>query len=831
MKKRSFMTVCLSLFLALACAFSACGQEDAKKKQAAFKPSADANPTYTYNTYTSVSPSNWNELTYKDQNDMQIMSYVGSSLFAFDYKYDANGNILDGQFVVNYDFATALEDVTADYVGQYGITEDSANQVWEITIRSDGQWEDGTPIKAEDFIYSMKEQLNPLFKNYRADTYYNGSVNLYKAWNYVMQGSEGVFSAKDAFGVYSESLDSQLIFCLGQYEGVDNYFRTSMGLPKTYTAANAAALLNAYGAGVDTTVVATMEGKTLAEIKADAAMKEQWNKIIGWWQTEPNEELHFFVMNASLPAVDFDEVGIKATGDYKIVVAMTSGIEFVDEDGNLTYHCPYEFASLPLVKRDLYESCKVAPTTEGGLWTTTYNTTKETTASWGPYKLTNYQSGKTYTLSRNDKWYGYGMSENEGLYQTDKIVCETIDKYNTAFLKFRSGELDSIGIDVSVAQDYKYSDRAFFTPDEFVSSMQLQSNEESLKNRSTATENRMLLKYKDFRNALAIGFDRKDFVNKTTTSSQAGYGLYNSMHYYDIANGGVYRDTDYAKKTLCHVYGVDETKYDSLDDAVNAITGYTPTLAKQLIDKAYDEAVAAGDLKTTDKVKFTMGTAIINEATQRTYEYLKEAWTELFKGTKLEGKFDMELKAFGDDWADSFKLRSEYDICMGGWSGAPWNPGYFIMAYLSPQYMYSASWDTSSHMLEATVHGVKETERGLVVTNDENDVYTATRALYGESGASWYELLNKDFGEGVLKADYRCELLAQMEEEVLKQYYSVPYGNYFSASLMGFKTEYKTYTYNTFMSYGGIKYMTYNYSDAQWNEFIKYMGNTSFDYR
>ena len=48
---------------------------------------------------------------------------------------------------------------------------------------------------------------------------------------------------------------------------------------------------------------------------------------------------------------------------------------------------------------------------------------------------------------------------------------------------------------------------------------------------------------------------------------------------------------------------------------------------------------------------------------------------------------------------------------------------------------------------------------------------------------------------------------------------------------MGFKTEYKTYTYNTFMSYGGIKYMTYNYSDAQWNEFIKYMGNTSFDYR
>ena len=25
--------------------------------------------TYTYHTYTSVSPSNWNELTYQDSND------------------------------------------------------------------------------------------------------------------------------------------------------------------------------------------------------------------------------------------------------------------------------------------------------------------------------------------------------------------------------------------------------------------------------------------------------------------------------------------------------------------------------------------------------------------------------------------------------------------------------------------------------------------------------------------------------------------------------------------------------------------------------------------
>ena len=272
--------------------------------------------------------------------------------------------------------------------------------------------------------------------------------------------------------------------------------------------------------------------------------------------------------------------------------------------------------------------------------------------------------------------------------------------------------------------------------------------------------------------------------------------------------------------------------YGSLDDAVGAITGYNPTAAKALIDKAYDEAFAAGEIKATDTVKFTMGSAVINEAVTRQFTYLKEAWTALFKGTKLEGRFDMELKSFGDDWAKAFKDRSEYDVCLGGWTGAAWDPGYFIMAYLSPDYMYSASWDTSSHMLEATVHGVKTSGDGkLVVTNVAEDAYTATLPLFGSSGNSWYELLNGKLGDGKLNAEFRCELLAQMEEEVLVQYYTIPYANRFVASLISFKTELKSYTYNTFTAYGGIKYMTYNYSDAQWAEFVNYMGGSSFDYR
>ena len=48
----------------------------------------EADKGYTYRTYTALSPSNWNELTYKDNNDTQIMSYIGDSFFQYNFKYD-----------------------------------------------------------------------------------------------------------------------------------------------------------------------------------------------------------------------------------------------------------------------------------------------------------------------------------------------------------------------------------------------------------------------------------------------------------------------------------------------------------------------------------------------------------------------------------------------------------------------------------------------------------------------------------------------------------------------------------------------------------------------
>ena len=364
-----------------------------------------------------------------------------------------------------------------------------------------------------------------------------------------------------------------------------------------------------------------------------------------------------------------------------------------------------------------------------------------------------------------------------------------------------------------------------------------------MENRQEAGINKTILCQPDFRKALSLGLNRDAYAKTTTTSSLAGFGLFNSMHYYDVANGRAYRESDAAKQALCDFYGVDVDEFGSLDEAVDAITGYDLVQARALVDSAVAKAIEAGDLKAdaegnvTDKVVLTYGSSEDNETVRRYYDTLKAQWTELMKGTKLEGKFELDFDAsFGSKWATDF-MAGAYDICQGGWTGAAWDPGYLLMAYLDPDTAYSAAWDTSTEMAEFTIRGVVETEEQAEdkdgnpifeedgttpvmetvykATNDEKDVFTATLSLW-----TWWEILNDDLQAGVWDDTLRVELIAHLEKAVLEKGYSVPVMYSFGASLMSFQVDYVTYEYNTFMGYGGIAYMSYNYSDAQWAEWV-----------
>ena len=115
----------------------------------------------------------------------------------------------------------------------------------------------------------------------------------------------------------------------------------------------------------------------------------------------------------------------------------------------------------------------------------------------------------------------------------------------------------------------------------------------------------------------------------------------------------------------------------------------------------------------------------------------------------------------------------------------------------------------------------------------------------GENGADitetmslidWYNCLNAnegakyDWSANALEQSQRLQLIAALEKEVLKVYYSVPLFNRFSASMLSYKVDYVTYEYNTFMGYGGLKYMTYNFDDAAWAAEVAAQNN-EIDYK
>ena len=75
----------------------------------------------------------------------------------------------------------------------------------------------------------------------------------------------------------------------------------------------------------------------------------------------------------------------------------------------------------------------------------------------------------------------------------------------------------------------------------------------------------------------------------------------------------------------------------------------------------------------------------------------------------------------------------------------------------------------------------------------------------------------------------RLDILSALEGAVLLNYNFVPIMDDASASLRGMQINYKTEEYIFGMGFGGVKYYTYNYSDAEWDAFVQ-QNNGTLDY-
>lgn len=757
---------------------------------------------YTMREYTSQMPSQWCTILSSDNVNNEMESYFTSAFYEFNYKFDANGKIVPGAYTVEYSAATKLEDVTKKYAGQYGLAADAEKgQAFAMTLRNDLKWDDGTPIKATDFVYSMSQQLSPKYLFATASNYYSGNYVIHNAQNYVKQGQKGMFPAYSVMKEYNVADDAKLIYST----------TNSRVAEKGFTPEVIVAAFEIEGMTVEK--INALNGKSLADIKKDAALNETWEALLGAWKTDPNEELDFFETEYEYPAMDFSEVGyFVGDNEYELVMVIDGTLNPLDAEGNLTYEAGYYFSGWPLVKKDLWERCEDQSKTP---YANSYCTTQEKSASWGPYKLTNYQDQKTYTVSRNDKWFGYGLPQYANQYQTDAIVTEKIEEWDTAWLAFQKGNLDGIGMDVKIAADYRTSKRAYFTPETYTFDLNIQSNATS----KTDKRNNLLLNYADFRKAISLSLDRDDYCAKNNPSSQAALGLLNSMYYNDVENGKVYRDSIQAKEAILNAYGatknadgswkVGETTYTDIEDALDATTGYNLTLARQLVENAVAQAKKDGKYSDGDEIILTYGIETQTANTDRVKNWFQAAFDNMTKGTSIEGKVKIEYFMFSSaTWSKQFK-DGEYDLCFSAWGNAPFNPAYLLCeTQISEDNRYAKKWDPKT---------VSVTVKATPDADHKDGIYTYNLE-------KWRLILQGKDGCPVNFKNFPMEdqltALGAVETAILKEYYSIPVFSRYSASLMGYKVDYISYEYNTFMGYGGIRYMTFNYDDTAWAEFV-----------
>ena len=802
---------------------------------------------FIWKTSVSTLASNWNPHTYQTADDSVPLDYTTSGLYTFvfnDELHPVEGKDPFTGYYIMPEMALELPvDVTAEIKAahpEFNIPESATTgYAYKIVLRDDLCWDDGTPIHAVDFVESFKRLLDPRFLNYRAADWYGQTLSIAGAENYFNQGRTTWYAADSLYTVYSEDLDTELVFKLGPDDDVigahcsmrDSFGFTDAGYDLEATQAYLAQL------GVAVEVLQQMEGKTLAEIKADETMKAGWETLIGWWQTDPNEELDFFVAAKSYAdGFSFDNVGIIASGENELTIVLDRSLAGFDLLYNLSG------VATQLVKIDLYDSCLKMEEGVGGaeVWSSTYNTTLETTASFGPYKMSYFQTSKAMHFVRNDNWFGYTDGNHiykdpvDGkvypMYQTTEIDIQVVDEAATRKLMFMKGQLMGYGLGTDDYATLRHSEYCYATPAETIfflilnGHMQAIQERENQDNFNKAEKDLEMLTNKAFHMALGLAYDKDNFAATISPSRSGALGIIGESYIYDPESGARYRDTDQAKKVLCDFYGVDYTKFKSLDEAVATITGYDPEQAKVLLGQAFQEGIEAGYINDTNNdgicdqtIEIMYALSADSQFMTDTLDYLNEKIAEVATGTPFEGKIVFTKSApLGNDWSKAIR-EGQADTVLGGWSGSLLDPFGLTDLYTNPSKQYDAAWYDATKVtltINVPVNGVNQDV--TLTLKQWSDALNGTAVKVDD--------VEYNFGSGQADMQVRLDILAACEGKILESYNYLPMLQDGSMALLSMQVFYVVEDYNPIMGRGGIAYTKYNYNESEWADFVASMG-------
>ena len=800
------LTKILALLLAMVMVLSCVA--GCKKNPSTDNPDTGAKAEYTNRGYTVQLGTNWNPHTWENNADDSILQYLETPLAIPSIKDSENGIY---QWV--FKAATSITDVTADHkddLTKYKVTlpegqtaeQTDSGYVFEIKLNPEMKWENGTAINADTYIYSMKALLDPTMMNYRANLYYNGESAVAGAYNYYYALSKGIYPVVS----YNKAMTmnpKDVYINMWEDWGAEGY-----------TDANGNACPE-YVSIADTTVYDNAE-------KTDGISAKGFleHADYGVYFTTGDIPLYTYKENENYNenyAETYDAtVGCYKVDDYTIRYVTQTKIDY----NYFLTSCTSNW----LVYKDLYENGKDST---GKLVTTNYATSKETTMSYGPYKIESLQEAKQIVFVQNENYYQYEKKEDGSLYaetdyevdgkkvqayQTTKIVVDvmTDEAAKQAFLK---GELSEWTPPADEMATYNTSDQMYQVDETYTMSFFFNTDEDDLKemDKSKGNQNSVVLTNYNFRKAFSLAIDRSDWVTATAGYKPAFY-LMNDLYYYDIYNDptSTYRSTTQAKQALVELYGIryaDGLVYSDLEEAHESLTGYNLTEAKKLMKTACEELVQAGLYKEGEEIKIRVAysAGALDSSNQNQIAKMNQYLNAAMEGS---GFGTITLEAVGDVESRYDKVpEGEFAIGYGAWGGAAFYPFRNMKVYCDTEenkIHERGCWDPATEELTIEINGEK-------VTMTWQDW---SRALIGTG----------PYADAVMGV--KLQVTATMEKEFLNKYYRIPLAASCASFLQSYQVSYYTDNYNIMYDFGGIELMTYNYTDAEWAEYVANAGGT-----
>ncbi len=903
-------------------------------------PGDTSTAEYTYNTYLSTSPSNWNVHNWTTSDESYVTGFTEMGFYDAVLNDAKNGYNFVTEMASDMPQAVKPEDVSDDEMEKYydGIGNITENMVWDIPLNKDAVWEDGAKITAQDYVDSMERLLNPKYANYRADSYYNGNMIIRNAENYYKQGRQTIeeFYAniddkdqglvKDDSGYYYINLGKYTSYVGLVFSNADtstSFYDVLNQVAKTYNVElQAERIINAYAyflwkgrdhsgsseknswervkspSDVSSTMIEndnydldiTTFDKGFEDLSTGETIKIRTIKELnkGWITYDKNDATKVTYDNTEeysledlksdltkvvraitsrstysskkwawkLPlftkvygydgVVNSDEIGIRKVDDYTIRFYLAKAISPLNLKFNLTSNF--------LVNVKLYDD--LTTTTATGSKVTKYASNEVGNyKSYGPYKLTFFDTGKEIHIERNENWYGYKDGKHEGQFQMDEIITKIYPTHETALQEFEAGRLDDIDLTVSDVSKYGTSRRCTTTYESYTQKLSFNSERGMLKDRQagTANTNKTIIANNDFRKGLSLSLNRSQFTSQATSGSKAFTGLLNDLYLANNSTGETYRSTVQGKSVYGKVYGhlggetIDETTGAALSEDAN---GYNQSLAVAYVVKAIKEELQSSqeghiEANNTIDIEFRVYDNS-SENTKKAFDFINSTWTQLMADATTQLIKDGALKA---SEKIGFNLHMEpdqdyyttaqtgrYDMIFSTWGGAAINPYGLMQVYCDSTFTQTCEYGFKGKQdkVELTID-LDENGDGIAESSD-------TRSFH-----QWYEDMNNsdEFNEGVYvdeikKGDKgyedwfkihnkRLSVLAGLEAGVLNRFEAVPLCARGSSSLLSFKVENATDHYVSLIGYGGIRLMKFNYNNTQWSEFCSRYNNQLSD--